>query len=108
LAWEVKEPLRAAAWQQHMLAYLERKEDTPAQAAARDGPAAVAGHLATAPASEAGSAAERNVAAVAACGVAEYPEGGYWGLDPGTRVSMLRALVHDALDTWHFRWVPSG
>ncbi|KFM28085.1 Cell division cycle-associated 7-like protein [Auxenochlorella protothecoides] len=32
-----------------------------------------------------------------------YPAGGYWGLAAETRVAMLHALVHDALDTWRFR-----
>ena len=34
---------------------------------------------------------------------APYPPGGYWALPPGTRVRMLRALCHDALDTSRVR-----
>lgn len=33
----------------------------------------------------------------------QYPEGGYWAVPPGVRVSMLSSLIHDALDTWPMR-----
>lgn len=110
-AWEVQASCSGAGdWQRHMLPYLERKDDAPAQAAARDGPAALAGRLASAPADESvgGDRSGRSLAAMAACGMADYPRGGYWGLAAGARVAMLHALVHDALDTWHFRHVVWG
>jgi hypothetical protein len=48
-------------------------------------------------------------AEVAACGAAaaaeaDYPEGGYWAVPPAVRVSMLHALVHDALECEELRW----
>jgi hypothetical protein len=45
------------------------------------------------------------VAAAAASAAVHFPEGGYWGLDPGTRVQMLYSLLHDALDTFTVRHV---
>ena len=46
---------------------------------------------------------EEYTAAVAAAAAVDYPEGGYWGVSPALRVSMLYALVHDALDTYIVR-----
>uniref|UniRef100_A0A1D1ZVX1 Zinc-finger domain-containing protein n=1 Tax=Auxenochlorella protothecoides TaxID=3075 RepID=A0A1D1ZVX1_AUXPR len=101
-AWEVKGPVAPTAWQPAMLAYLERWRDTPSQSAARDAPAAVAGHLATLPPGAEPWAA-RACAPATPPALTEYPAGGYWGLAAETRVAMLHALVHDALDTWRFR-----
>lgn len=42
-------------------------------------------------------------AALASAAAVEFPEGGYWGIDPGTRIHMLYSLVHDALDTYPLR-----
>lgn len=101
----MKGTVAPTAWQPAMLAYLERWRDTPAQSAARDAPAAVAGHLATLPPGAEPWAA-RACAPSTPPALTEYPAGGYWGLAAETRVAMLHALVHDALDTWRFRSVP--
>ena len=72
--------------------------DADADAAAAD----AAGDAAAAAAAAAGAAAARDAVAAAAATAEDappYPSGGYWGLPPGVRVRMLRALVHDALDT---------
>ena len=35
--------------------------------------------------------------------LAQYPEGGYWSVEAGVRLRMLRALAHDALETSNIR-----
>ena len=35
--------------------------------------------------------------------LAQYPKGGYWSLEAGVRLRMLRALAHDALETSNIR-----
>lgn len=98
-----------------MIPYLERLNDSPSESAARDAPAAVAGELASAPnhlttvtdgagGSDSPSKRLRLPQRQDEGGsAAQYPRGGYWALPLPQRIKMLHALIHDALDTWHFR-----
>ena len=55
-----------------------------------------------APAEAAGGATSSLPSAAAEARI-EYPEGGYWGVPPAVRVTMLYSLLHDALDTYLLR-----
>ncbi|KAG7670748.1 hypothetical protein Ndes2526A_g01480 [Nannochloris sp. 'desiccata'] len=51
------------------------------------------------------SSAAYLASASAASSAIQFPEGGFWGLDPGVRIQMLYTLLHDALDTFTVRQV---